>query len=689
MRTAPQHTLGWPFARTGHAEPRAPLRLLSIRVLVALNLALGAWYLFWRALYSLNWSFWVVAVALIVAEAYSYADAWLFGLTMWRLRHRSPLPEPPADLTVDVFITCYNEPVQLVRETVQAAQRVRYPHQTFLLDDGDSADMLAMALEEGARYIARPPESRRFPRHAKAGNLNHALMQTHGDFVLVLDADQIPFLSILDQTLGYFVADPRIAFVQTPQWFYNVPADDPLGCQAPLFYGPIQQGKDGWNAAFFCGSNAVLRREALMQLGIRDYVRELTRRVRTALSSADRLLDRARRQLDNDPDALRAASALMELREAVREAQRQLNDGVPIQTVTWTVQKRARDVSRLLVAADLARIRAELSEVPGLEGDVDRGLDELLDDPQRLSTLVQHDASPLAAIGEVRGLLLAVDVDRGAEAQPVMPMSTISVTEDMATAMRLHSLGWRSVYHHEVLARGLAPQDLGSALQQRLRWAQGTLQVMLRENPLGVHGLSIGQRLMYVATMWSYVNGPFSLVFLVTPVLYLAFGILPVLAYSGEFFAHLLPYLVVNQVLFLVIGWGLPTWRGQQYSLALFPLWIRALQTTVANVWFGRSLGFVVTPKTKQHGGQAWRLIRWQLLTIAALVLSSIWAAGRVLLGFNDDWFPIAVNLVWVAYDVAMLSVLINAVRYTAEETDETDTVMAADVNGRLLAGGC
>ena len=98
------------------------------------------------------------------------------------------------------------------------------------------------------------------------------------------DADQLPEPEILDRTLGYF-ADPDVAFVQTPQHFYNVPEHDPFGSQAPLFYGPIMQGKDGWNAAFFCGSNAVLRREALMQLGITDYVRELEERVPRALAA--------------------------------------------------------------------------------------------------------------------------------------------------------------------------------------------------------------------------------------------------------------------------------------------------------------------------------------------------------------------------------------------------------------------
>ena len=121
--------------------------------------------------------------------------------------------------------------------------------------------------------MTRSAEWHGLPRHAKAGNLNNALMQTEGEYLLILDADQIPEPDILDKTLGYF-HDREVALVQTPQYFSNVPADDPLGSQAPLFYGPIQQGKDGWNAAFFCGSNAILRREALMQLGLSGYVKE-------------------------------------------------------------------------------------------------------------------------------------------------------------------------------------------------------------------------------------------------------------------------------------------------------------------------------------------------------------------------------------------------------------------------------
>ncbi|YAF98832.1 MAG: glycosyltransferase family 2 protein [Nodularia sp. CChRGM 3473] len=83
-------------------------------------------------------------------------------------------------------------------------------------------------------------------------------------------------------------------------------------------------------------------------------------------------------------------------------------------------------------------------------------------------------------------------------------VSSNSITEDMNTAMRLHSAGWKSVYHHELLAEGLAPDDLSSTLKQRLRWAQGTIQVLVRENPLTKVGLSFWQRLQYFKTMYSY-----------------------------------------------------------------------------------------------------------------------------------------------------------------------------------------
>jgi cellulose synthase (UDP-forming) len=451
--------------------------------------------------------------------------------------------------------------------------------------------------------------------------------------------------------------------VQTPQWFYNVPPDDPFGSQAPLFYGPIQQGKDGWNAAFFCGSNAVLRREALMQLGITRYADELERRVRRTLKTAGRVLRNAQQQSDLAANP-QLRQALDDLDSALHTAWRDLHAGTPLQELTWTFQRRAEAIAQRLVGSDLEQIHTELADIPGLKAaDIPGSLSAALNDTATLNALVQREASPLAAIETVRSLLLAVDIDRADEAQPIMPMATISVTEDMATAMRLHSLGWRSVYHHEVLARGLAPDDLRSMLQQRLRWAQGTIQVMLRENPLFVPGLSPGQRLMYFTTMWSYLSGFTSVVYLIAPVLYLLFGLLPVNALSADFFWHLVPYLLLNQVLFVVIGWGMPTWRGQQYSLALFPLWIKAVTTAIGNTYFGHKLGFVVTPKTRQ-GGMYLNLVRPQLMMMVLLAGACVFGLARLALGLTDDGLPIIVNIFWACYDLVMLSVVLDAATY-------------------------
>jgi cellulose synthase (UDP-forming) len=646
-------------------------RRRRLRLFIVFNLALATWYLTWRYTASIYWAHWPVALALLAAETYSFVDAWLFSLTMWRWRQRSEPPPPLGALPgetpvgVDVFITTYNEPVELVRTTLRAAQAISYPHRVALLDDGARPAMRALAEEAGAGYIVRSEDWTGRARHAKSGNINNALMQTTGEFILILDADQIPEPSILDRTLGYF-RDPRVAFVQTPQWFYNAPPDDPLGARADLFYGPIQQGKDGWNAAFFCGSNGVLRREALMQVGLAYYVRDLEARVGRVLGAADRLLARARRDPATRRDR-RVQDALRELRATVREARRMLRDGAPINEATWRFQQRARAIARGIVSADLAAISADLADLPDVDPEALAALATLSDDEEALAALAERDRSPLAAIAAVRDLLLAVDVDRADEAQPVMPFATVSITEDMATSMRLHGRGWRSVYHDEALARGLAPDDLSSSFQQRLRWAQGTLQVLLRENPLVARGLSLGQRLMYFATMWSYLSGPATLVYLTAPILYLAFGLRPVDAYGADFFIHLLSFLAANRLFMLAASQGRPTWRGEQYTVALFPLWIQAIVGAVGNVFFGRRLRFVVTPKTRQGRPSPW-LIWPQLLMMALLIIGVLVGLARLALGLGGTAIGVAVNSLWIVYDLAALAVLIPALRYQPAE---------------------
>ncbi|WP_183093969.1 glycosyltransferase [Nocardioides stalactiti] len=662
------------------AQATTPRRLFALRIVTVLSLAAGTIYLTWRWGWSINWDYWWIALPLVLAETYALVDGFLFAFTIWRIKRRGDAPPPDPEATVDVFITTYNEPVDLVMVTALAALEIAWPHETYILDDGARPEMEAAARAAGIGYLVRSGDWAGRPRHAKAGNLNNALLQTHGEFLLILDADQIPKPEILHRTLGWF-EDPDMALVQTPQWFSNVTDTDPLGSQAPLFYGPIQQGKDGWNAAFFCGSNAVIRREALMRLGITGYVRAVESAVRAALETSSRILARAARKVrKDDPET---AAAIRMVREGVRAALADLDGGAAYGDVTYRFQETVRQAGRSVVDRDLAAIHADLMEM-GFTEDIGILMDPVTGIPtvqeDVLEELATRDLSPLAALEEVAEIMRAVDVTRSNEAQPVMPMAIVSVTEDMATCMELHASGWKSAYHHEVLATGLAPEDLGTMLKQRLRWAQGTLQVLLKDNPLRKRGLTGGQRLMYFATMWSYLSGFAALAYLLAPVLYLTLGILPVHAYGLTFLALFTPYFLLNQLMFGIVGYGVRTWRGHQYSLALFPVWIKACTTAAGNVWFGKELGFIVTPKVRDGGKQPfpYRLIWPQLLAMALLVVAVFCAV--VLLMTTDELsiIGVGVNTAWVAYDLVVLSVIIEAGLFRApdpapsgEQTDE------------------
>jgi cellulose synthase (UDP-forming) len=645
-------------SRTYTGEQAETRRLVLLRIWILLTVILGVNYVVWRWLASINWANWWISVPLVLAETYSIVDLSLFSMTVWRSRQRGEPPDAPEGLSADVFITTYNEPIELVVTTATAAAAIRYPHHTWILDDGAREGLRVAAAKLGVGYVTRGAEWDGKPRHAKAGNLNNALLRTTGEFILVLDADMVPEPEILDRTLGYFT-DEKVSLVQTPQYFKNVPRSDPLGNQAPLFYGPIQEGKDGWGASFFCGSNAVLRREALMELGIMGYVNATEEAVITGLRKARGIVRRALRAETQD----RPATVLSQTLTAINTALAAIGNGEPIGEATYLLRSRIDDLARDAVTEDLSSITADLASM-GLAADE-------IDLEQMVTDLADAGVSPVRAMEAVQTTLAAVDVGRSDEAQALLPMATISVTEDMATSMRLHANGWKSVYHNEILAEGLAPEGLTTALAQRLRWAQGTVQVLLKENPLLIRELSWPQRLMYFSTMWNYLSGFITLVYLVAPFLFLTLGVLPVTAYAGPFFWRFLPFMVANQLLFVIASRGLPTWRGQQYTLALFPLWIKACLSASANVFGGRPLDFAVTPKSGTRDSRLpLRKIRWQILAALAMVVAMVIGIIRVVV-LQSELIGTLVNLGWVGFDLISLSVLIGAVRYRGSQIDE------------------
>jgi cellulose synthase (UDP-forming) len=626
-------------------------RLFFSRAIGVVTAAAGLYYIAWRYAASLNTAALWFALPMVLAETYGIAQMLLFVLGTWKQPLREA-PPPPASADVDVFITTYNEPVELVRMTAEAATRIDWPDKkVYVLDDGSRDSMRRMAEELGCGYICRGAEWAHKPRHAKAGNVNNALLETSGEFILILDADQIPAPGILERTLGYF-ADEKIAFVQTPQYFYNLPPEDPFGNDAMLFYGPIQQGKDGWNAAFFCGSNAVLRRESLMQLGIKEYIAEMEGREKTTI---DLLMRQLRGANCAEDSSCAAIDLLMRELKAAREA---LGRGEPLERVSDMVNEAVSRAEVLVSTKDMEAIAADMKEL------AERGDLEAASVYRRIAANVDGAARSVAplsleSLGLAEASLGRLDLTRADEALPIQALATISITEDMATAMRLHALGWKSVFHPETLAYGLAPEDLGTSLKQRLRWAQGTIQVFVKDNPLVKKGLSLPQKLMYFSTIFSYFSGFSTLVFIAAPIVYFFTGISPVKAWSWGFFLRFLPFYFMNKFMFRFAARGLSVRRGEQYNMAMFPLYIEA----VLGVFLGKRLSFAVTPKTRQEGADL-RLVWPQLVTIALCLMAAGYGAAVYLLGRSLDTVGFAVNLFWSLYNVATLSVIVRAVFY-------------------------
>ena len=394
-------------------------------------------YFFWRTFTTLTYydlvSF-TLAIILYLAEVYGFI-VYLLSIFV----NISPLDRKPVPLpdnvdewpTVDILIPTYNEEREILEVTMLAALAIEYPENKFrvyLCDDGGTdqqcnnsdptkasrararrIELQELCKSAGSHYVTRAKNL-----HAKAGNLNNALEQSSGDLILILDADHIPTVDFLLNTVGWFLKDPKMFLVQTPHFFTN---PDPIEknlktwrempSESEMFYKVIQKGLDSWNAAFFCGSAAVLRREFLMQVG--------------------------------------------------------------------------------------------------------------------------------GVVGE-------------------------TITEDAETALTLHSRGFNSAYIDRPMISGLSPETLSGFITQRIRWAQGMVQIFLLKNPLLLPGLTFPQRLCYFSSSFFWFFPFARLTFCLSPLAFLFFSLKIYDANFTNFLAFAVPHLIavfmVSDYLFGKVRWS-------------------------------------------------------------------------------------------------------------------------------------
>ena len=256
---------------------RTPGRLTTLAMIV-LSISASSRYMYWRVTDTVGFTNWVDACfgfGLLLAELYAFLVLLIgYFQTAWPLQRR-PVPMPQDVDTwpsVDVFIPTYNEPLEVVKQTVFSAMQMDWPKDrlhVYVLDDGRREEFRDFCEELGVGYLTRDNNA-----HAKAGNINAALAVTDSDYVTIFDCDHIPTRSFLQICMGWFIRDPKLAMLQTPHHFFspdpfekNLDTFHAMPNEGELFYGIVQDGNDLWNAAFFCGSCAIIKRAPLLEVG--------------------------------------------------------------------------------------------------------------------------------------------------------------------------------------------------------------------------------------------------------------------------------------------------------------------------------------------------------------------------------------------------------------------------------------
>ncbi|MFC7261026.1 glycosyltransferase family 2 protein [Streptomyces lutosisoli] len=169
--------------------------------------------------------------------------------------------------TVDVFLPVCGEPIEVLHNTWTHVRQLadRYPGRCvpFVLDDGASPELAAMAADFGFRYGTR--ENRGWFK--KAGNLHYGFGQSDGKYILILDADFTPRSDLLEELLPYMETDERVGIIQSPQYFRVLDSQNWIergaGAVQELFYRSVQVSRQGSDGAICVGSCAIYRRAAL------------------------------------------------------------------------------------------------------------------------------------------------------------------------------------------------------------------------------------------------------------------------------------------------------------------------------------------------------------------------------------------------------------------------------------------
>lgn len=249
------------------------------RFLVLITVLFSGIYILWRILRTIpiefGWISIILGITLLVVEILGFFEmiVHFYQLSDPLVLEEVPDIEEAAYPDVDIFISTYNEPTELLFKTINGCLNMEYPDKSmvhiYLCDDGNRPEMGVLANQLGVTHLVRDTHE-----HAKAGNLNHALSVTTSPYIVTFDADMIPRRNFLLRTIPYFVKDNNIGFIQTPQTFYNpdlfqynLYSEGNTPNEQDYFYRDVQVMRNRSNSVIYGGTNTILSRQALEEAG--------------------------------------------------------------------------------------------------------------------------------------------------------------------------------------------------------------------------------------------------------------------------------------------------------------------------------------------------------------------------------------------------------------------------------------
>jgi len=239
-------------------------------------------------------------------------------------------------------------------------------------------------------------------------------------------------------------------------------------------------------------------------------------------------------------------------------------------------------------------------------------------------------------------------------------------SEDIYTSLTVHAYekkNFKSVLHPDIESQMLSPLDLLTWTTQRFRYAGGTIDLIRKEfKQFFTKGLSLGQKLMYFSTFWSYTGAIWMMILLISPMIYMFTNIAPVDSYSLTFFIHLVPFLFFNQLALMVATWGIHSNRGSAFFVAISPLVLKAFYDVLRN----KPINFVVTSKVAKAGNFL-PLVKMQILLIVLYILAILYASTLLILGERIYFTGFAINLLWSLYNMTALWAIVRASLYRFE----------------------